>query len=137
MDEECRGCEIWKYLHVPPPSQLCQFGLRLYTVNNLHFCSCRHASGRYQDLYSSSVVSCFSLVFIAREFGVGAKCPQGKLGPVAGDGGGGGVLRLIFAGYVWLASQSPYPIKVYSLAYQRPISVTFGQTCDHYYYSHF
>ena len=31
-------------------------------------------------------------------------------------GGGGGVLELIFAGYVLLASQSRYPIIVYSVA---------------------
>ena len=30
------------------------------------------------------------------------------------------VLRLIFAGYVPLASQSPYPIIVYSVANYRP-----------------
>ena len=30
--------------------------------------------------------------------------------------GGGGVLGLIFGGYVQLASQSPYPIIVYSVA---------------------
>jgi len=30
-------------------------------------------------------------------------------------GGGGGVLGLIFAGYVLLASQSPYPMKNYSV----------------------
>ena len=35
-------------------------------------------------------------------------------------GGGGGVLGLIFAGYVPLASQSPYPIIVYSVANYRP-----------------
>ena len=34
--------------------------------------------------------------------------------------GGGGVLGLIFAGYVPLASQSPYPIVVYSVANHRP-----------------
>ena len=33
---------------------------------------------------------------------------------------GGGLLRLIFAGYVPLASQSPYPIIVYSVANYRP-----------------
>ena len=34
-----------------------------------------------------------------------------------GEGrGGGGVLGLIFAGYVLLASQNPYPIIVYSVA---------------------
>ena len=32
----------------------------------------------------------------------------------------GGVLGLIFAGYVLLASQSPYPITVYSVANYRP-----------------
>ena len=34
--------------------------------------------------------------------------------------GGGGGLGLIFAGYVLLASQSPYPITVYSVANYRP-----------------
>ena len=38
-----------------------------------------------------------------------------------GGGGGGGELELIFAGYVPLASQSPYPIIVYSvMANYRP-----------------
>ena len=32
---------------------------------------------------------------------------------IPGRGGGGGLLGLIFAGYVPLASQSPYPIIVY------------------------
>ena len=35
-------------------------------------------------------------------------------------GGGGGVLGLIFAGYVPLTSQSLYPIIVYSVASYRP-----------------
>ena len=35
-------------------------------------------------------------------------------------GGGVGVLRLIFAWYVPLASQSPNPITVYSVANYRP-----------------
>ena len=35
-------------------------------------------------------------------------------------GRGGGVLGLIFAGYVPLAFQSPYPIMVYSVANYRP-----------------
>ena len=34
--------------------------------------------------------------------------------------GGGGVLWLIFAGYLPLASQGPYPIIVYSVASHRP-----------------
>ena len=34
--------------------------------------------------------------------------------------GGGGVLGLMFAGYVLLASQCPYPIIVYFLANYRP-----------------
>ena len=34
--------------------------------------------------------------------------------------GGGGVLGLMFGGYVPLASQSPYPIIVYSVANYRP-----------------
>ena len=38
---------------------------------------------------------------------------------VLGWAGGGGVLGLIFAGYVPLASQSPHPIIVYSVAMYR------------------
>ena len=34
--------------------------------------------------------------------------------------GGGGVLGLIFSRYVLLASESPYPIIVYSVANYRP-----------------
>ena len=41
----------------------------------------------------------------------------------------GGLLGSIFAGYVPLASQSPYPIIVYSVAIIDPILVTFGQIC--------
>ena len=37
-----------------------------------------------------------------------------------GRGGGGRALGSIFAGYVPLASQSPYPILVYSVANYRP-----------------
>ena len=44
-------------------------------------------------------------------------------------GGGGGVLELIFAGYVPLVSQSPFI--VYSvMANYRPILATFGQICN-------
>ena len=43
------------------------------------------------------------------------------------EGGGGGGTWVIFAGYVLLSSQSPYPIIVYSVANYRPILVTFGQ----------
>ena len=39
---------------------------------------------------------------------------------VGGWGGGPGVLRSSFAGYVPLASQNPYPIIVYSVASYRP-----------------
>ena len=39
---------------------------------------------------------------------------------LGGGGGGGGELGLIFAGYVLLASQSPYPIIIYSVANYRP-----------------
>ena len=43
----------------------------------------------------------------------------------------GHVLRLVFAGYVPLAFQSPYPIIVYSVAsYIDPILVTFRQICN-------
>ena len=46
---------------------------------------------------------------------------QNLLTTIAVQGwGGGGVLGLIFAKYVLLASQSPYPIIVYSLANYRP-----------------
>ena len=44
-------------------------------------------------------------------------------------GRGRGGLRLIFAGYVPLASQSPYPIIVYSVINYRPY-LTFGQICN-------
>ena len=42
----------------------------------------------------------------------------------------GGLLGLIFAGYVPLASQSPYPIKVFLWPLIDPILVTFGQICN-------
>ena len=44
----------------------------------------------------------------------------------------GGILGLIFAKYVPLASQSPYPIMVYSVANNiiDPILVTFVQICN-------
>ena len=35
---------------------------------------------------------------------------------IKGCKGGGGVVASIFAGYVPLASQSPYPISIYSMA---------------------
>ena len=41
--------------------------------------------------------------------------------------GGGGVLGLIFAGYVPLASQNSYPIIVYSVAKYRPLLSQFGK----------
>ena len=41
-------------------------------------------------------------------------------GKERGEPGGGGLLGLIFAGYVLLTSQSPYPIIVYSAASYRP-----------------
>ena len=51
---------------------------------------------------------------------------------IKGHDTGGGVLGLIFAGCVPLASQSPYPIiVVHSVAnYTDPILVTFGQICN-------
>ena len=42
------------------------------------------------------------------------------------DPGGGGLLGLIFAGYVPLTSQSPYPIIVYFVANCRPHLSHFG-----------
>ena len=42
---------------------------------------------------------------------------------------GGGVLGLIFAVYVPLASQSPHPLTIYSVANYRHL-VTFGQICN-------
>jgi len=44
----------------------------------------------------------------------------GVVGLREGGGGGGGVLGLICAGYVPLASLSPYPIIVFSVANYRP-----------------
>jgi len=41
--------------------------------------------------------------------------------------GGGGLLGLIFAGYVPLASQNPYPIIVYSVAKYRPYLIHFWE----------
>ena len=55
-------------------------------------------------------------------FGFG-HVPSGNLQYIPlGMGGGGGVgtLGLIFAGYVPLASQNPYPIIVYSVDNYRP-----------------
>ena len=37
---------------------------------------------------------------------------------------------VIFAGYVPLASESPYPILVYSVANYRPHLSHFGQICN-------
>ena len=41
--------------------------------------------------------------------------------------GGGGLLGLIFAGYVSLPFQSAYPIIVYSVAKYRPHLIHFGE----------
>ena len=51
------------------------------------------------------------------------------------EGGGGGVLGLIFAGCVPLASQSPYPTINLTIVYfvcpiMDPILVIFGQICN-------
>ena len=44
--------------------------------------------------------------------------------------GGGGVLGLIFAGYMPLASQNPYPIIVNSVAKYRPHLSHFWEKCN-------
>ena len=44
--------------------------------------------------------------------------------------GGGGELGLIFAGYVQLASESPYPIRDYSVANYTPHPSHFWQICN-------
>ena len=49
---------------------------------------------------------------------------------VALKGGGGGVIGLSFAWYVPLASQSPYPIIVYSVSNYRPHISHFLGTCN-------
>ena len=49
-----------------------------------------------------------------------AETYPGRSGIKHGGRGGGGFLGLIFAGYVPLASQNPYPIMVYSVAKYRP-----------------
>ena len=48
------------------------------------------------------------------------ECERGFKNPNYLKSGGGGVLGLIFSGYLWLASQSPYPIIVYSVSNYRP-----------------
>ena len=51
----------------------------------------------------------------------GSEGQGGSVDRVPGGGGGGrGALGSIFAGYLPLASQSPYPIIVYSVANYRP-----------------
>ena len=65
---------------------------------------------------------------MGEEIGAGAASPLTVVLPtkpcktaMPGVGvGGGGVLGLIFGWYVPLASQSPYPITVYSVANYRP-----------------
>ena len=47
-----------------------------------------------------------------------------------GGGGGRGLLGLIFAGYVPLVSQNPYPITVNSVAKYRPHLSHFGEKCN-------
>ena len=56
-----------------------------------------------------------------------AETYPGRSGMKPGGGGGGGrcLLGLIFAGYVPLASQMPYPIIVYSVAKYRPHLIHF------------
>ena len=50
----------------------------------------------------------------------------GGMAPGLGGGGvGWSLLGSVFAGYVPLASQSPYSITVYSVANYRPLLVTF------------
>ena len=51
--------------------------------------------------------------------------PLGRKGVV-----GGRLLELIFAGYVLLASQNPYPIIVYSVAKYRPHLSHFWEKCN-------
>ena len=46
----------------------------------------------------------------------GSRCPCIVSVPIVNTGGGVGLLGLIFAGYVLLASQNPYPILVYSVS---------------------
>ena len=50
----------------------------------------------------------------------GRDWPRAPFAVLSGGWGGGGVLGLMFAGYVLLASQSPYHIIVYFLANYRP-----------------
>ena len=44
--------------------------------------------------------------------------------------GGGGLLGLMFAGYVPLASQNPYPVIVNSVAKYRPHLHHFWEKCN-------
>ena len=52
--------------------------------------------------------------------GRGEEVPDKLIITIASQPRGVGVLGIIFAGYVLLASQSPYPIIVYSVANYRP-----------------
>ena len=57
---------------------------------------------------------------------VGGRTLESLCAPTLGGVGGGGVLELILAEYVPLASQSLYPIKVCSFANYRPHFSQFG-----------
>ena len=81
-------------LHAQRKRKLCRYFVNGTTQSRSCF--------RWQKKYRYHLTEIFD-----RNFRTNGKC--------SGGGGGGGVLGLIFAGYVPLASQSPYPITVYSV----------------------
>ena len=83
-------------LHAQRKRKLCRYFVNGTTQSRSCF--------RWQKKYRYHLTEIFD-----RNFRTNGKCSRGR------GGGGGGVLGLIFAGYVPLASQSPYPITVYSV----------------------
>ena len=64
-------------------------------------------------IYLKFICTWFSFIFTTPTGFLFTNASETKM---PGPGEGGGVLGLIFIGYVPLASQSPYPIVVYSVA---------------------
>ena len=76
------------------------------TKAEFHNCFITH-SKQFLVKYSYDMLTSIDVKFIFDSARLGG----------GGGGGGGGFVGLIFAGYVPLASQSPYPIIVYSVLF--------------------
>ena len=63
---------------------------------------------------------CVSILFTGRSGKQGCALRKISRGLEAGGGGAGGLLWLIFTGFVLLDSQNPFPILVYSGDKHRP-----------------